>query len=254
MVRTISKARLAQFALLAFAAGEISAAAAEVLVLRSDGPRASRHYRTGTRHADNAVFELRPGDSMVVLAPGGTRTWRGPGYYSLVRPPRPLILANGQQVRVETGVVRSSPAVPGVHPTAVWEYDIAREGKLCVQAGTRPILWRPGSGAAARVTITGAGASHSFDWPAGAINAPWPEALPVTDGGSYLIESTRAQRPVRVTLEVLSPAAESDVDRLATELVGQRCTGQLDTLIATRVDPAAPVLAEPSSLGSQRGR
>lgn len=254
MAWPIRKARLAQFALLTVVAGEVSWAAAEVLILRSEGARASRHYRTGTRHPDNKIFELRPGDSLVILASGGTRTWNRPGFYSLVQPARPLVM-NGRQVRVETGAVRSAPIEPGVKPTAVWEYDIRHSGPLCVPNGGRPTLWRPRDAAPARITITTAGgATHSFDWPAGTITMEWPAALPVTDGGSYLITSSRDPRTVRVTAQVLPALAAGDTAQLATRLVAERCSGQLDTLIATRIDATAPALAEPETGGAARSR
>ena len=44
----ISATRLAQFALLTVAASEISHAAAEVLILRTDGPSARRQFRVGS--------------------------------------------------------------------------------------------------------------------------------------------------------------------------------------------------------------
>ncbi|HEY0117017.1 MAG TPA: hypothetical protein VGB54_14995, partial [Allosphingosinicella sp.] len=149
-----STKRIAQLAVLALMAGEISAAAAQVLVLRSDGARASRHYRTGTRFPDDAVFDLRPGDSLVVLARGGTRTFRGPGAYSVGQPAQSYVLAGGRRVRIQTGVVRQPPRIAGVDPTQVWEYDTRQAGRLCVKAGARPLLWRPGSADPSRMTIT----------------------------------------------------------------------------------------------------
>lgn len=242
--------RTAQVALLTFAVGEISAAAADVLVLRADGPRAPRHYRVGTRHADNAVFELRPGDAMVVLARGGTRQWRGPGFYSLVAPARPLVLANGQTVRVQTGVVRGEPPQPGVQPTDVWEYDVSREGRLCVASGSRPILWRPRSAAATTLTIRArGGAVQRIAWPAGTFRMPWPAALPLTGGTTYVVERGGGQPAVRLRVAMLPRSASNDLNGLATSLLAQGCTGQLQTLIATRFDPTAPVAAEPAGRG-----
>lgn len=248
MARKIPVKRMAQIALVLFAAGEVSSAAAQVLVLRADGPRAPRHYRVGTRHADNAVFELRPGDSMVVLARGGTRHWRGPGFFSLVAPPRPLVLANGQTVRVQTGVVRSVPPQPGMQPTDVWEYDIRREGRLCVAAGTQPYLWRPRSGEAATTTITAAnGTSRRVAWAAGDYRVAWPASLPLTDGATYVLETSGGRQTVRVTPALLPASAAGETSALAAQLVAQRCHGQLATLIATRADPTAPLHPEAST-------
>jgi hypothetical protein len=247
--------RVAQLALMMFAAGELSAAAADVLVLRVDGPRAPNHYRVGSRHADNAVFELRPGDMMTVLAASGTRQWRGPGFYSLVAPARPLIL-NGQVVRVQTGVVRGEPPQPGVRPTDVWEYDITQEGRLCVARGARPFLWLPRSTTATAVTIRAQnGASARIAWPAGTYRMPWPENLPLTEGAAYVVESSRSAQPVRITAATLPADAAAGTSGLALQLVGQRCVAQLSTLIATRVDETAPLAAaEPPARGNRPTR
>jgi hypothetical protein len=252
MARSVRGKRIAQFALLVLAAGEVSAAAAEVLVLSSGGPRASRHYRAGSRHADNTVFDLRPSDTLVVLAAGGTRSWRGPGYFSLVAPARPLVL-NGQRVRVQTGVVRSAPRQEGVQPTDYWHYDVRAEGNLCVTSGARPTLWRPRSPAPARVTLTAAnGITHSFDWPAGQLTMAWPEAVPVRDGARYYLSTNSAPQPVRITANVIAAAASQRTDGIALQLVSRGCKSQLDTLIATRVDPTAPVVASAAPTGGGR--
>lgn len=254
MARSLRGKRIAQFAVMALAAGELPAAAAEVLVLRSDGPRAERHYRAGSRHADNAIFQLRPGDSLVVLAAGGTRSWRGPGYFSLAAPARPLVLANGQQVRVQTGALRSPPRQEGVQPTEFWHYDIRAGGDLCVPVGTRPTLWRPRSDAPARATLTAAsGVTHSFDWPADQTSLAWPDAVPVRDKERYFLTLNGTPRAVRVEAHVLPQAADASVDQIAAQLVQSGCSAQLDTLIATRVDPSAPII-EAAARGAEAGR
>jgi hypothetical protein len=246
MARSVRAKRFAQFASLALAAGEISAVAAEVLVLSSGGPRASRHYKPGSRHADNTIFDLRPSDTLVVLAAGGTRSWRGPGYFSLVAPARPLILPNGQRARVQTAAVRSPPRQEGVQPTDFWHYDIRQEGHLCVASGARPLLWRPRSPAPARVTLTAAnGASHSFEWPANQIVMAWPEAVPVRDNGRYYLAGTGLEQPVRITAHLV-PAAGGRMADIAVQFVNRGCKAQLETLVATRADPTAPAL-EPTA-------
>jgi hypothetical protein len=238
--------RFAQIALLTLAAGEISAAAAEVLVLSSGGPRASRHYKPGSRHPDETIFDLRPSDTLVVLAAGGTRSWRGPGYFSLVAPARPLILANGQRARVQTAAVRTPPRQEGVQPTDFWHYDVRQDGNLCVANGARPLLWRPRSGAPARVTLTAAnGASHAFDWPANQLVMGWPEAVPVRDKGLYYLAGTGREQPVRITAHLVPPAGDRMAD-IAVQFVNRGCKAQLDTLVATRADPTAPVV-EPTA-------
>ena len=242
MSRTSAK-RFVQFVILAVVAGELSHAAAEVLILRSDGPTARRQFRVGSRVPDTAVFNLRPGDSLTVLARGGTRSFRGPGAFSVVAPPQSQQSAqNAPQVRIQTGVVRRDPPVPGVEATDIWEYDVRQEGTVCVRAGARPILWLPADHGTARLTIsTVAGAMHTSDWPAGQTSFAWPDSVPVTNGTSYTLSWSGDARPTRITARVLTAAEADSLDTLASTLIRNGCFGQLDTFIATRVDPDAPI-------------
>jgi hypothetical protein len=56
-----------------------TAAQAELRVMRATGPSAAA-YRPGTRLPDNFVFNLRPGDTLTLLATGrGQIVLKGPG-------------------------------------------------------------------------------------------------------------------------------------------------------------------------------
>ena len=72
---------LRRAALAALLAAGATAAAANVLVVRSSGPSAAS-YKAGRSLPDNARITLRQGDTVVVLTGGGTRTFRGPGTFS----------------------------------------------------------------------------------------------------------------------------------------------------------------------------
>jgi hypothetical protein len=190
---------------------------------------------------------------MTVLAAGGTRSWRGPGFYSLVAPARPLILANGRTARVQTGVVRSAPRQEGVQPTDFWQYDIRSDGNLCVAGGARPMLWRPRSAAPARVTLTASGVTHSFEWPVGQFAIPWPNAVPLRNGGRYFLNAPNFSRSVRITTHLLPAGASERMDDIAVQMVARGCQAQLDTMLATREDPTAPLAtATAGGIGSVR--
>src|ERR1044072_4364883 len=73
--------KLGRTALAALLAAGAASAAANVLVVRSAGPSA-RPYPAGRSLADNARITLQAGDSLVILGPTGTRTFRGPGTFS----------------------------------------------------------------------------------------------------------------------------------------------------------------------------
>lgn len=245
MSMIVSK-RLLQIALLAFAGGGLSHASAEVLVLRTDGPSAPRLFRVGARLPDTAIFNLRSGDRLTVLARGGTRTFRGPGAFSIVVPPQGYRIENGVTVRIQSGVVRTEPAVEGVDPTDIWQFDARGSGNVCVRAGSRPILWRPMNHDSARLTIRSlAGDAHSLDWPAGLTSVAWPQDLPIADGATFTLTWDGNPRPARIRTIVLPPIEADNLDTLASSFIRNECTRQLDTFIATSPDPeASPAQAD----------
>src|SRR4029450_4662610 len=76
-----NRLKLSRLALAALLATGAASAAANVLVVRAQGPSA-KAYPAGRSLADNAQIQLRAGDSIIVLTPRGTRTFRGPGNFT----------------------------------------------------------------------------------------------------------------------------------------------------------------------------
>jgi hypothetical protein len=235
MIQMFGNRRLARFALAVALAGTSSAAIADVLVLRSNGPTAGR-YSPGQRLPDNASFALRPGDSVTILTRGGTRTFRGPGTFSATG------AATGQGLtfsgpRRATGAVRGNPAAassPLPQPSDVWHLDVSRSGRACLAPGSRPTLWRPDAGAAVQLTITPpTGAPQTLNWPAGQPTLPWPAAVRIADGASYQLSWTGAPTPRRLTLRTLSASPAGD-EALASALIANDCSNQLSVFIADR--------------------
>lgn len=235
-----NKRRYAQFAILAMMAGEVSYLAAEVLILRSTGP-SMRRYRPGQRVANDARFTLRPGDTVVILAQRGTRTFRGPGTFAANQAPRIGGLANlsGRRVRQQTGAVRGTgSAAAAPRPTDIWQFDVSQSGRACVPAGRTLMLWRPNAAQSVQLTITPpAGAPRTITWRAGQSTLVWPAHLPVVDGGSYQLSWTGASAPIRVTAQLLPWLPADNLDAVATAFLQRECRSQLDVLIATREAP-----------------
>ncbi len=225
--------RFAQFAVLAMLAGEVSYVAAEVLVLRSGGPSAGR-YRPGQKLPDSATFNLRPGDSVVVLAGRATRTFRGPGTFSASGP-----VQSGQLAAVggrrTTGAVRSGDGVVGdvPQPSNVWHLNVTASGRACVSSGQTPVLWRPEASQAVKLTITPqSGAAQTVTWAKGAQTLTWPTSIPVTDGANYQLSWEGARAPSRVTTRVVQPLPANDLEGLANVLINNSCRSQLEVFIA----------------------
>lgn len=241
--------RLIQFAMMAVMAGEISYAAAQVLVLRSVGPSA-RRYPAGQRLPDSTAFSLRPGDSVVVLAGGGTRTFRGPGTFSATGPARAGGTASAGPRR-NTGAVRGNESGAIARPSNVWHVDVTQSGRACVAAGARPTLWRPSAERAVQLTITPqTGAPQTMNWARGQATVAWPAAVPIVDGASYQLSWTGAVSPTRLTARTVTAAPAGDLSGLATALLDNQCRGQLDVLIVQK-DLDTPPAATPGGAGTQ---
>ena len=151
-------------------------------------------------------------------------------------------------MRIQSGGVRQPAPQPGVAPTDVWEYDASKEGRVCALSGAPLTLWRPQGRGEDRVTISRLnGASETLTWPAGQFVLTWPRAMTLNDGTSYTLASGGGAPPVRLTVSLLPASAAQDPDTLGTALMERGCTRQLDTLIATRVDPTPPDPPEPAT-------
>lgn len=238
MTRQIKSKRYAQFALLAFMAGEVSYLAAQVLVLRSVGPSA-RRYPAGQRVPDSTTFTLRPGDAVTVLAGGGTRTFRGPGTYSANGPARASGLASAGPRR-NTGAVRGPGDQVVQRPEDIWQVNVTQSGRACILAGQRPTLWRPSADRAVQLTITPQnGEPRTLNWAQGQKTLAWPTSLQVADNASYRISWTGSTMPTRLTTRTVAAVPATNLEALATAFITNQCRGQLDVLIAKNEKPAA---------------
>src|SRR5687768_17334691 len=169
-----SKASLSRLAIAALLVTGAASAAASVIVVRSSGPSA-KSYPPGRSLPDNARITLRADDTLVVLANGGTRTFRGPGTFSptaaVQATTRTIATADGRRARI--GAVRNAGVVPR-SPT-IWHVDVSQSGTFCLATTTEVMLWRADATQTANLTIVGPGGeSQTVDWPAGQPVLAWP--------------------------------------------------------------------------------
>ena len=208
------------------------AASANVLVVRSSGPSA-RTYPPGRSLADNAPIPLRSGDTVVILAANGTRTFRGPGTFNpsaaVVSGPR---IVQGNSGRAMTGGVRGGPTMASPGPAALW--DVAQSGTVCIAAPVGVRLWRSGWRRSETLTIAAPdGRTQTLRWPAGASILDWPASVPAADGAVYELRRSRSPLPARIRLRRID-AQSQDVQTLAEGLIRNGCRAQLDLLVDTQ--------------------
>ena len=224
---TFAKLMLAGTAV-AGAALLVSAAAANVVVVRSVGP-SSATYRAGSSRADNARVTLRAGDMLVLIGSNGTRTLRGPGTFpvaSVGGGGRPTVARRGRFSALRNaGIVPRSPTL--------WHVDASQSGKFCLANAGNVMLWRPEADQAVTLTVTGAGgATQNLRWAAGQSTLPWPAQVPIRAGAEYQLNWTGAPEPTRLTFATLA-REPNDLTSVAQALVTENCQNQLDLLIET---------------------
>jgi hypothetical protein len=208
-----------------------ASAAANVLVVRSSGPSA-RSYPAGRSLPDNARIVLRAGDMVMVLAGGGTRTFRGPGTFSPASAQTGTRTAqNGTRI-ARIGAVRSAGIVPR-GPT-IWHVDVTQSGNFCLAGSSNVMLWRPDASAPTRLTIAGpAGAPRVVQWPAGQPTRAWPRGAAIASGATYSFSQPGVAVPTRITFRILNGPL-NDVETVAGALIANGCEGQLDVLVESQ--------------------
>ena len=224
-----SKGALAPFILTALLVGGAAAAAANVLVVRSVGPSA-RSYPAGRSLPDSTPIALRSGDTVVILGPRGTRTFRGPGTFN----PSADVRSGGRSgdnSRARTGGVRGGPAMAGNRPATVW--DTAQSGTVCVADPVGVRLWRSNWGRTETLAITPPGGRpQTLRWRADSSVLDWPASVPLADGAEYELRRSRTPGVARIRLKRIDSRPQ-DAQSLAEALIRNDCRAQLDLMVDT---------------------
>lgn len=224
---------LRRAAIAALLAVTAASAAANVLIVRSSGPSA-KSYPAGRSLPDNARLSLSAGDTVVVLAGGGTRTFRGPGAFSPNAAarggPRVATASDGRRARV--GAVRNAGVLP--HGGTIWDVDVTQSGTVCVIASRPVLLWRPDASLPISLSMQGpgGGSTRLTAWPAGQPTVAWSGSAP-TDGGTYVFRQPGVAVPTQITFRTIA-SEPADLDAVAAALIEKGCQEQLDLLIETQ--------------------
>jgi hypothetical protein len=214
------------------------AGANELVVIDSDAPGL-----TPGRILDGAKpLELAPGTAVtVVTGDGRVKTFAGPfsgapfageesapGGSALVRSLSRLISGKTPETD-ELGTLRGESLVG--RPDA-WSIDIVRPGAHCVTDRMNVVLWRPSGVAAETLTIRRQpwGEKVSVDWPAGTNSLVWPKALPLENGGQYLVRLSSRISGTKLIVYVVPSTLPTDA-HLAARMADLGCNEQALALI-----------------------
>jgi hypothetical protein len=214
-----------------------TSAAANVLVVRSAGPSAGS-YPAGRSLPDNARITLKAGDSLTVLGPSGTRSFRGPGTFSPSAAVRagPQTVASSDGRRARVGAVRQGGIVP--HGPTIWHVDPNQGGTFCLLPNEANVmLWRADGSSAGRVTITPPGGRpRTLQWAAGETILAWPPGGALS-GGTYTFAQEGVAVPTQITFRTLA-TEPTDLAGVAAALIANGCQDQLDVLVESQTDPS----------------
>lgn len=216
-----------------------SVAANAGVVIKSSGPSASK-YPVGAKVADNGRITLKAGDSVTIMANGGTRVIKGAGTHRVAKrgvSKRSTFTALTQQranSRVRTGAARNGSGTP-LRPN-IWYVDVSESGTVCVADLSAVRVWRPSGELEATYVIVGADSAEHLhvSFPEKAMIASWDAAsMPLVEGAPYSITGPGNAEPVTVSFAALGEEPDNPED-LAAALIENGCTSQLE-LLATKM-------------------
>lgn len=218
-----------------------SAAAADILVVRSVGP-STKSFPPGKRLQQGTRIVLKANDRLDVLDGRGTRTLRGPGSFVAGAASGAVASAgpvNGQRARI--GAVRG---VEGgeLRPPSIWHVDVTRSSTICIAQPRGVTLWRANATPAMTLTISRLpdGGRRQVAWQAGSSTVAWPADLPIADGAEYRLSWAGAASPTSLRFRTL-PQRPVGLEDLASFLISNQCQAQLDMFIETvRIPDNAP--------------
>lgn len=212
--------------------GAATAAAADILVVRSIGPSA-KSYPPGRRLPESARISLKASDQLVVLDGRGTRIIRGPGTFTAGAPAAGRIASATPSAdrRARIGAVRGLETGT-LRPPSIWHVDVSRSSNVCVADPSKVTLWRADAASAAALAIAGPnGLVKRLAWQPGSSTLAWPSDLAVTDGAEYRLSGSGAS-PTTIRFRTMGtrPAGLED---MAQTLIRNQCDAQLDLFIDT---------------------
>jgi len=215
------------------------AALAEALVVRAIGP-SSAAYPVG-RPLTGANVTLQAGDQLTVLDGGATRTWQGPGRFTVGGASEKAApganfaaLVSQRTTRIaRTGAVRGTRGDTTPRSPNLWYIDTGKTATVCMPDFKAAVLWRADMAPTATMTLTRAadGKAATVNWAAGQSGVVWPQDLPLAAGDVVRISRPGAEASTEVTFKQVR-AAETP-EAMAVTLIEAGCTAQLDVLVSS---------------------
>lgn len=223
------------------ALGLATAAAADVLVVRSTGPSAAT-YPVGRRLPDTDRVVLRSGDRVVIVGEGGTRTLAGPGNFPVrasVQTTQGRSTTLNRYLSASGGGISRTGAVRGTNqgeaPPNLWVVNIAAAGNFCTTDIANVTLWRADAAQDSLLMVENTAtpdAKSSLAFVAGQNFRRWPvEEMPIAEGQSYRFTGPGMAETSVISFVSMPPLGDEPTPgAVANALAERNCTDQLAQL------------------------
>lgn len=115
-------------------------------------------------------------------------------------------------------------------PAEAMAVDASDGGDQCLyDPASAEVMHDPASPGVMTVQSMMSGERATLVWDKGAVRQPWPAAVPLRDGASYLFQQGQ-ESPAVAVLHLLAQAPRNEVDRVA-QVAGMGCTEQARLLL-----------------------
>lgn len=220
----------------------ISAMANEFVVISSEG---ASNYSPGDIIKDSVAVSLSDGANLILISSDGRKvSIKGPysqtigaqaessgesGAGTVVASLSRLFSTGGTDASA-MGVMRSGISTSTIPDP--WMIDVSKHGHFCYQEGDNLSLWRPDSAKSTTLRLKNMKTKQKIKlpWPSASENLNWPEAIPLTDGGTYMVSRGGSVTARRLTLHKV-PDDLSSLIHKAAWMAEKRCGQQAKLLV-----------------------
>ncbi|WP_128891018.1 hypothetical protein [Erythrobacter sp. HKB08] len=206
------------------------------VVVKSSGPSASK-YPVGKKLDDAGTVTLEEGDTLTILADGGTRVIRGPGTHRVAargtsrRSTFARLTSQRSRSRVRTGATRAPTGTASPTSSNLWYVDVSKSGTMCVPSLSDVQLFRPGGDQASTYMISSTTTPEHLHvtFAKDQSLAGWDaERMPFSEDAEYVITGPTGEAQT-ITFRTLAEPADTP-EGLAEQLIEKGCMAQLDLL------------------------
>lgn len=105
----------------------------------------------------------------------------------------------------------------GERPEQLWAVNVRRSESACIPADGKPVLWRPDTGQDLAIVVLhlSTGKEATVEFAATEQSAPWPNGVPLLDGGEYAIRDATNSWERRLLLHIIPATQNTDMLRAA---------------------------------------